>query len=276
MATGFGGEVATYYARHRRGYPPDVVDALAAVFGLRADDTVVDLGCGTGQLSLPLADRVGEVIGMDPEPDMLAIARRTALDQGAANATWVLGSDIDVPALPRLVGGGRVGALTVAVAIHFMDRDALFAAARPLLRSGGGIAVVTNGEPLWTQDSEWSLALRGCLERMLGHSVTGRCQTDEDGRRRNREALLRAGYRYEETSVRYEAPLTVDDMVGGVFSAMSAERLPSSRQRAAFAADVRDALGGVEVVTERVTVRLQCGILGSCRSRTGFSYVTRR
>ncbi|MFI7157623.1 class I SAM-dependent methyltransferase [Micromonospora chalcea] len=263
MATGFGGEVATYYARHRRGYPPEAVDALAAVFGLGPDHTVVDLGCGTGQLSIPLADRVGAVVGMDPEPDMLAIARRAALDQGTANTTWVLGSDSDVSALSRLLGGGTVGALTVAVAIHFMDRDALFKAARPLLRSGGGIAVVTNGEPLWMQDTEWSIALRGCLERMVGHPVTGRCQTDEDGRRRNREALVGAGYRYEETSVRYDAPLTVDDMVGGVFSAMSAERLPTLHQRAGFAADVRDALGGVDVVTERVIVRLQCGILGS-------------
>ncbi|WP_435123471.1 class I SAM-dependent methyltransferase [Micromonospora tulbaghiae] len=263
MATGFGGEVATYYARHRRGYPPAVLDALAAAFRLGAEDTVVDLGCGTGQLSLPLADRVGAVIGMDPEPDMLALARRTAVDQRTANVTWVLGGDGDVPALARLLGGRTVGALTVAVAVHFMDRDTLFEAARPLVRSGGGIVVVTNGEPLWMQDTEWSLALRGCLERMLGHPVTGRCQTDEAGRRRNREAIVRAGYRYEEMSVRYDVPLPVDDMVGGVFSAMSAEQMPSSRQRAAFAADVRDALDGWTEVTERVIVRLQYGIAGS-------------
>ncbi|MBO4141550.1 class I SAM-dependent methyltransferase [Micromonospora tulbaghiae] len=275
MATGFGGEVATYYARHRRGYPPEVLDALAAAFRLGGDDTVVDLGCGTGQLSLPLADRAAAVIGVDPEPDMLAIARRTALDQGIGNATWMLGSDDDVPALSRLVGERTVGALTVAVAIHFMDRDTLFEAARPLLRPGGGIAVVTNGEPLWTQDADWSLTLRGCLERMLGHPVTARCQTDEDGRRRNREALVRAGYRYEETSVRYDAPLTVDDMVGGVFSAMSAEHLPSSRRRAAFAVDVHDALGGLDMVTERVDVRLQYGIARN-RASSGDSYVTRR
>ncbi|MEU1763057.1 class I SAM-dependent methyltransferase [Micromonospora sp. NPDC005223] len=262
MATGFGGEVATYYARYRRGYPPEVLDALAAAFRLGGDDTVVDLGCGTGQLSLPLADRVGAVIGMDPEPDMLAIARRTAVEQGTTNALWMLGGDSEVPALSRLVGERTVGALTVAVAIHFMDRDALFEAARPLLRPGGGIAVVTNGEPLWTQDSDWSLALRECLERMLGHPVTGRCQTDEDGRRRNREALVRAGYRYEETPVRYEAPLTVDDMVGGVFSAMSAEHLPTEQQRERFAVELRDALGGRTEVTESVRVWLQCGVLG--------------
>ncbi|MEE3922047.1 SAM-dependent methyltransferase [Micromonospora sp. BRA006-A] len=244
MATGFGGEVATYYARHRRGYPPEVLDALAAVFRLGGDDTVVDLGCGTGPVEPP-ARRAG-ARGRRRGPGTGHVGDRPAYRPGpgdrqrhvVARQRWRCARV--VPAARQ----GRVGALTVAVAIHFMDRDTLFEAARPLLRPGGGIAVVTNGEPLWTQDAEWSRALRGCLERMLGHPVTARCQTDEDGRRRNREALVRAGYRYEETSVRYDAPLTVDDMVGGVFSAMSAERLPTLQQRAALAADVRDALGG--------------------------------
>jgi trans-aconitate methyltransferase len=48
---------------------------LAETFGLNAQDMVVDLGCGTGQLTLPIAHRVRAVIGMDPEPDMLRRAR---------------------------------------------------------------------------------------------------------------------------------------------------------------------------------------------------------
>lgn len=259
MGAGFRGEVATYYARYRRGYPPEALDALVTAFGLGSADTVVDLGCGTGQLSLPLAARVGTVIGVDPEADMLALARQAALDGATTNAMWLLGADTDVPALGRLLGGRTIGALTVALAIHFMDRDTLFRAARPLLRPGGGIAVVTNGTPLWLQDAEWSEALRACLERLLGHPAVAACQTDEVGRRRNQDALVRAGYRYAESSVRYDASLSVEDMVGGIFSAMSADRLPSPEGRAAFTADLRDALGGPDKVTERVRVRLQFG-----------------
>ncbi|MEU4570191.1 class I SAM-dependent methyltransferase [Micromonospora sp. NPDC023956] len=259
MAAGFSGEVATYYARHRRGYPSEVLDAVVGAFGLGDGDTVVDLGCGTGQLSVPLAARVGTVLGVDPEPDMLALARRAALDAGRANAAWLLGADGDLPTLGRLLGDRTIGALTVAVAIHFMDRDTLFRSARGLLRPGGGIAVVTNGTPLWLQDTEWSRALRGCLERLLGHPVTATCQTDEAGRRRNRDALVAAGYRVRESSVRYDAPLRLDDMVGGVFSALPADRLPGPPERAAFAAEVHAALGGRVVVTERVDVRLQFG-----------------
>ncbi|MEU5528849.1 hypothetical protein ABZ744_18080 [Micromonospora chersina] len=126
-------------------------------------------------------------------------------------------------------------------------------------RPGGGVAVVTNGAPLWLQDAEWSGALRECMERLLGHPVPATCQTDEAGRRRNQDAIVRAGYRYAESSVQYDAPLTVDDMVGGIFSAISADRLPSMQGRATFTAEVRDALGGRDKVTERIRVWLQFG-----------------
>ncbi|WP_326555798.1 class I SAM-dependent methyltransferase [Micromonospora sp. NBC_01813] len=261
VETGFSGEVASYYARHRRGYPAAAIDTVVRMLGLDAADTVIDLGCGTGQLSLPLAARVRAVVGVDPEPDMLALARRAALDAGSDNTAWLLGSDQDLPVLGRVLGDRAVGALTVAVAIHFMDRDALFRAARPLLRSGGGVAVITNGRPLWLQDTAWSPALRGCMERLVGQPVTAACDTDEAGRHRNRAALTAAGYRYSESTVQYEAPLTIDDMIGGVFSAMSGDRLPSPPARAAFAADVRAALDGQDSVTEQVRVWLQFGQL---------------
>lgn len=82
MQLGFSGEVVHYYQKYRRGYPTPVIDALAAALQLRPDDVVVDLGCGTGQLTLPLARRVRAVIGMDPEADMLEVARDVGQEQG--------------------------------------------------------------------------------------------------------------------------------------------------------------------------------------------------
>ncbi len=48
-------------------------------------------------------------------------------------------------------------------------------------------------------------------------------------------------------------------MAGGVFSAMSADRLPTAQGRARFTDELRDALGGRDKVTERVRVWLQFG-----------------
>jgi len=261
MGLGFGGEVATYYSRYRRGYPPAVIDALTEAFRLGGDDVVVDLGCGTGQLSLPLAGRVRAVVGVDPEPDMLVLARRAAAEREVTNACWLLGADGDLRAIGRLVGD-RLGAVTVAVAIHWMDRDPLFRAARPLLRPGGGVAVVTNGTPLWLQDTEWSGPLREWLESWLGHPVDASCQTDDAGRRLNREALASAGYRVVESSVDYRADLTADELVGAVFSAVPADRLPPPPRRAELAARLHDrlALATDEPLTEQIRVHLQLGL----------------
>ena len=259
MGSDFSGETARYYARYRRGYPPAAVDAIAEAFGLGVDDLVVDLGCGTGQLSVPLAARVRAVVGVDPEPDMLMLARRTAAERGVANVSWLLGADTDVPTLGHLLGDRTVGAVTIALAIHWMDRDTLFPAIRPLLRPGGGIAVVTNGTPLWLQDTEWSRILRECLEQWTGKRQDGACQTDDPGRHLNREALTSAGYRVAESSVDYQAEVTVDQLIGGIFSAMSADRLHSRARQEEFAAQVRDALAGHQPLTEHIRVSLQFG-----------------
>ncbi|HEY3902386.1 MAG TPA: class I SAM-dependent methyltransferase, partial [Streptosporangiaceae bacterium] len=118
---GFSGEVADLYHRYRHGYPAAVIGELAGAFGLDDRDVVVDVGCGTGQLTLPMARRVRAVVGVDPEPDMLARARQAARDLGVFNVTWMLGGDGDIPAVRGLLGDGSAGAVTVGQALHWMD-----------------------------------------------------------------------------------------------------------------------------------------------------------
>ena len=72
----FAGPVADHYARFRRGYSADVVDHVMASLGLDGRSRVLDLGCGTGQLTLPLARRTRGVLGVDVEADMLRLAAR--------------------------------------------------------------------------------------------------------------------------------------------------------------------------------------------------------
>jgi ubiquinone/menaquinone biosynthesis C-methylase UbiE len=259
MGPGFGGEVVSYYAKYRRGYPPAAVDTIAEALELTTDDLVVDLGCGTGQLTIPLAARVGAVVGMDPEPDMLMLARRTAQQHQVTNTAWVLGADSDLPALGTVLADRTVGAVTIALAIHWMDRATLFRAAQTLLRPGGAIAVVTNGTPLWLQDAEWSRTLQECIHRWLGKRPTDACQTEDAGRQLNRQALETSGYQVAETYVEYEAELTIDEIVGGVFSALSVDRLPPPKSRAEFAAMVGDALQHSNPLVEHVRVSLQFG-----------------
>lgn len=259
MDPGFRGEVADFYHEYRRGYPPAVIAAVADAFKLTGDDVVVDLGCGTGQLALPIAQRVRAVVGVDPEHDMLARARRAAREQRIANVSWMIGADTDIPALHALFGSQRAGAVTIAQALHWMNHDELFQAAIPLLRPGGGIAVIANGTPLWLQDTAWSRALRSFLDQWLGTTTTATCGTDAASQRRYRDSLTAAGYEVTGASVHYSGDLTLEQVVGGIYSALSPGQLPALDERPRFAEQIRRALQPHEPITEHVHVAMLLG-----------------
>ena len=54
------------------------------------------------------------------------------------------------------------------------------------------MAVITNGTPLWLQDTAWSRALRRFLEQWLGTTTTATCGTDAASQRRYRDSLTAA------------------------------------------------------------------------------------
>jgi trans-aconitate methyltransferase len=254
VGLGFGGEVAQLYRTYRRGYPRAVIDELVDRFGRTSADVAVDLGCGTGQLTLPLAFRLRAVIGVDPEPDMLAIARGEPSD---GNVTWVNGTDADLPALAALMGTRSVGLVTAATALHWMDVPALLDATFPLVRRGGGFAVVTNGKPLWMLDTAWSQSLAAFLESWTGHRLTNACGTNGEAQQRYRSLLERAGFAVSSTFVTYSDDLSIDQLVGGVLSTFSEQRMPPDR--ALFAGALAEAVGDGPF-TEVVNVSLLCGV----------------
>lgn len=177
-AAAFSGDTAHAYARHRRDLPADQARELAGLLALEAGDVVVDLGCGTGQLAVPLrahsAGVIAGVIAVDPEPAMLAGLR----DRGVPGVVCVLGGDGDLPHLGRvLTGRAGVGAVVVGNALHLMDEPAALRAAADLLRPGGGVGVVTQGPPLWRGPAPWQQQVRQVLERHFG-PATDTCGSD--------------------------------------------------------------------------------------------------
>jgi SAM-dependent methyltransferase len=260
VAGDFRGEVASFYARYRRGYPAAFTGLLARALRLDADAVVADIGCGTGQLTIPLARLARAAVGVDPEADMLALAARAAASQGVTNVTWVLGSDAALPALATLAGGPGLGAVTVANAIHLMPEQRFFTAAVATLRPGGGVAVIANGTPLWQQPSVWSRAVRQVLEEWLDTRLESCCGTDRESRQRYHDAMHQAGLTgIREEYVAYTGHLDMDELIGGLYSAMPAHLLPPAAERPEFAARIRGAVGAEARLTEEVRVAALIG-----------------
>ena len=111
-----------------------------AVADLHEGETVLDLGCGAGGDALISAARVGprgRVYGLDMTDEMLALARRNALDAGVDNAVFLKGTIESIP-LPA----SSVDVVISNCVINLSaDKAAVFREAARVLRPGGRFAV---------------------------------------------------------------------------------------------------------------------------------------
>ena len=126
--------VAAAYGR-RPPYPDEVFALLEGLLppGERA---VLELGCGSGDLTLGLASRVDRIDAVDPAAAMLHLARARA---GAEHAhiRWVASS------AEAFEYSGPYGLVVAAESLHWMDWNVVLAKAQAALAPGSWLAIIT-------------------------------------------------------------------------------------------------------------------------------------
>jgi SAM-dependent methyltransferase len=140
---------AGYYLAGRSPYPDLLIRRVAEFFRLGPDARVMDLGCGPGQLARGFAPLVGEVVAVDPEPEMLRISRECTAEAGFDNVRFIEGSSYDIDA-----SFGIFQAVAIGRAFHWMDRPATLRTLDGLIAPGGGIALFDDAH-LETPENAW-------------------------------------------------------------------------------------------------------------------------
>jgi SAM-dependent methyltransferase len=123
------------YEQYRPPYPAEFFRTVAEKLKLSKQHALIDLGTGPGLLALGFAPYAGRVVGVDPEPAMLAAAR-VAIERAGQKLTLIEGRAED---LPESVG--RFDLVTIGRALHWMDPKALGAMFERLVAPQGAIAV---------------------------------------------------------------------------------------------------------------------------------------
>ena len=123
---------ASAYAQHRPTYPLELVDFLAR--SCSPPGIAWDCGCGSGQLSVLLAERFDHVIATDPSTAQLANAKQHPQVEyrlGSAEASGLSGRSVDLA--------------VAAQAAHWFDLPAYYTEVRRVTRPGGLVALITYG-----------------------------------------------------------------------------------------------------------------------------------
>jgi SAM-dependent methyltransferase len=235
---------AWHYARYRPGYPEAFFADVVARFHLDETGRLLDLGCGTGQLAIPLAGHVGAAIGMDPEPEMLAEAAKQAQAAHVTNVTWLQGSSADLPG--EL---GRFRLVTMGRSFHWMDREQVLTTLGGMVEVDGGLVIVNDG-CLVRPTTPWQLAFETIQRRFLppdweaGIPNVSHPESHE-------ELLARSPFpRVDRVVHEFTRRWSIDHAIGYLYSTSVPLRRLLGDRRAAFEREVTDALLAIDASGE--------------------------
>ena len=126
--------VAELYQASRLGYPSDIVEFSVTTAAAGAGSAVLEVGCGTGQLTESLAGYGFRLTAIDIGPSMIAAARRP-LDGSTVSFQVSSFEDFDA-------ADASFDLIISGTAFHWVDPDVRFRKPARLLRPGGWLALL--------------------------------------------------------------------------------------------------------------------------------------
>jgi SAM-dependent methyltransferase len=159
--------------------------ALAVMHAMpRPGDVIIYVGCGTGSLALLLArvEPGAHITGVDPDPDVLDIARRKA--PADAGVRWHVGMG---DALVDVAGADTADTVVSSLVLHQCPmpmKRAILASMFAVLRAGGRFVIADYG---WQRSTLMRLAFR------IVQLADGKEDTEPNARGVLPELMLQAG-----------------------------------------------------------------------------------
>lgn len=114
-----------------------VADAIERAVSLNPGMRALDVGCGTGRLSILLAEKVGSVVVTDPSAGMVQVAQERIEAAGLSDRMRAVQADLTTDPLD-----GAFDVVWSSLALHHVqDLDGLLRSVAGLLVDGGQLAI---------------------------------------------------------------------------------------------------------------------------------------
>jgi SAM-dependent methyltransferase len=162
---GIFGEDAERYDRRRPAYPQQMFDDITVLAQAGPRPRVLEIGCGSGQATLPLARFGGAVVAVELSADMAALARRNLAGFPAVEVVVSAFEDWPLPAEPFDL------ALS-ATAFHWIDPDLRMIKTADALRRGGDLLLTYSNHRALPPAARNGLLT--CIANLIDKTYNGR------------------------------------------------------------------------------------------------------
>lgn len=126
---------AVDYNAFRPPYPTEVVQIVVSAGHLSEASRVLEVGCGTGQLSVDLARRGCELVAVEMGPNLARLAQKNLAPFPRAGVEMATFEAWSLPA-------AKFDAVVCAAAFHWLDPDVRFTKSAEALHPGGFLIIV--------------------------------------------------------------------------------------------------------------------------------------
>ncbi len=220
-------EIAELYDRARRPHPDQLFDDLFALAGMQAAGTnVLEIGCGTGQATLPLARRGCHVVCVEMGENLARLARRKLAQFPRVEILNARFEDWDA-------GGAVFDVVFAANSWHWLDPELRYRKAAALLRPGGVLALSISHHAFPSGFDPFFTEIQACYEA-IGEPRLAWPPPPPDEVPGAREEIERSGFFEDIRIARYlrAGEFTADQYIA-MMSTASDHRLlePAKRER---------------------------------------------
>jgi SAM-dependent methyltransferase len=130
--------VAELYDRARPAYPPEVIDDLVALSGVPSRGRVLEIAPGTGQATMPMAERGYRITAVELGANLAAVLQRNLARFPSVEVHVGAFEEWTLPEEP-------FDLVMVATAFHWLDAAVAVPKIAAVLRPGGSLAVISGG-----------------------------------------------------------------------------------------------------------------------------------
>ena len=219
---------------------------LSEKYSLDRFSRILDLGCGTGQIALPISNYAGEIIAIDPQEDMLVEGRQIALANGIKNIQWVLGESGNLPQMAGSVG--KINLTVIARAFHWMDKEQVLQDLYALTKPGGGVAIIWDSELRAGVKLPWKEVIDRVIWQWLGNNRKAGIEgTFTHPLKRFDVFLKESDFQEVETEIiQLERIWTIDQIIGYLYSTSYCSPPILGSNKESFENDLRTCLGKLD------------------------------